>query len=209
MQIKNILTQGVFLEDRYIPDYGELQEVLKTLRALGMQISMTQGVYDLLHPGHTRYLNKAKSFGDILIVALDSDEYTRMRKGRENERRPLVPFDERLELLENLRTVDIVTVRDLKEHKDDPYCIIKVVRPDVLVMSKSTKDVTEKDYEALREFCGRVEVLEQQSTVSTTKRLRELLMDGAGGLVDHITDAIEQYFLQAGREVNFKKKGGN
>jgi rfaE bifunctional protein nucleotidyltransferase chain/domain len=209
MQIKNILTQGVFLEDRFIPNYDELQKVLTTVRALGMKISMTQGVYDLLHPGHTRYLNEAKSYGDILVVALDSDEYTRARKATTNERRPVVPFVERLELIANLRSVDIVTVRDLKEHKDDPYFVIKVVRPDVLVMSKSTKDITEKDYEALKEFCGEVKVLEAKAVITTTKRLRELMTDGAGGLVDHLTTAIESYFSQAGREVIFKKGNGN
>lgn len=206
MSIKNILTQGVFLEDRYIPDYDQLKETLEVIRALGMKISMTQGVFDLLHPGHTRYLAQAKSFGDILVVAVDSDAYTKARKQTANERRPVVPFEERLELLANLRTVDILTVRDLDKHQDDPNYINKIVKPDVLVMSKSTKDLTADNLAILHEFCGKVEVLEAQATISTTKRLRELLTDGAGGLVDHLVSAIENYFLENGREVNFKKK---
>ena len=209
MSIKNILSNRACLEDRYIPDYQQLKKTIDVLRETGHTISMTQGVYDLLHPGHTRYLAEAKSFGDILVVAVDSDEYTRARKQTANERRPVVPFEERLELLANIRSVDILTIRDLKEHELDPNHINKIVCPDVLVMSKSTKDLTEENIAILKQFCGRIELLEAKAAISTTKRLRELLTDGAGGLVDHITSAIEEYFQKAGREVNFKKGNGN
>ncbi len=206
MSVKNILTNGVHLKDRYIPDYEDLKKVLQTLRDSGHTISMTQGVYDLIHPGHTRYLEVAKSFGDILVVAVDSDEYTRLRKQRANERRPVVPFDERLELLANLRSVDILTIRDVAEHTVDPTFVIKVVNPDVLVMSRSTADVGEEWYADLRKLCGRLEVLNPQAAVSTTARLRELLTDGATGLVDHINAAIEEYFRNAGRSITFSKE---
>jgi D-beta-D-heptose 7-phosphate kinase/D-beta-D-heptose 1-phosphate adenosyltransferase len=209
MSVKNILSGGVCLKDRYIPDYDELKGALGLLRAIGKTIVMTQGVYDLIHPGHTRYLEQAASFGDILVVAVDTDEYTRLRKQRANERRPVVPFEERLELLANMRSVDILTIRDLKEHREDPDFVIKVVKPDVLVMSRSTKDVGLGKLEELKSLCGRLEVLDPQATVSTTARLRDLLIDGASGLVDHITTAIEEYFDQAGRKVVFgQKKGG-
>ncbi len=206
MSAKNILSNGICLSDRYIPNYDKLQEVLRVMRSLGHTISMTQGVYDLIHPGHTRYLEKAKSFGDILVVAVDTDEYTRLRKQRENERRPVVPFEERLELLANLRTVDILTVRDVTEHEKDPTHVIKIVQPDVLVMSRSTKDVGKDWYDELRKLCGRLEVLEPQSTGSTTKQLRDLMMDGASGLVDHLRETIDNYFRAAGREVTFGKR---
>lgn len=206
MSVKGILSNGVLLGDRYIQDYGALQKVLQTLKDSGHTISMTQGVFDLLHIGHARYLEKAKSFGDILVVAVDTDEYTRKRKQKANERRPVVPFEERLELLANLRCVDILTVRDLKEHEADPDFVIKIVKPDVLVMSRSTKDVSEAKHEELRGMCGRLEVLDPTADTSTTKVLRELLIDGAGGLVDHITEAISDYFDQAGRKVKFRSR---
>ena len=210
VQRKRILSSSVCLQDRYIPDYEELKKTLQMLRELGHTISMTQGVFDLIHPGHTRYLAEAKSFGDILVVAVDTDEYTRKRKQRANERRPIVPFEERLELLANLRSVDILTIRDLKEHEVDPDFVIKVVQPDVLVMSRSTKDISEAKHEELRAMCGRLEVLDPQATISTTARLRELMTDGATGLLDHVRAAIESYFQQAGREVTFdQKKGGD
>ncbi|MFZ2621465.1 MAG: adenylyltransferase/cytidyltransferase family protein [Minisyncoccia bacterium] len=200
------MSNRVCLDDRYIPDYDELTKKLQTLRDSGHIISMTQGVYDLLHIGHARYLTAAKSYGDILVVAVDTDEYTRKRKQQANERRPVVPFQERLELLANLRSVDILTIRDLKEHEADPDFVIKVVRPDVLVVSRSTKDVGEEKYNDLRALCGRLEILDPTADNSTTKMLRELLIDGAGGLVDHIAQAIDSYFRQAGREVSFGKE---
>jgi cytidyltransferase-like protein len=206
MSVKSILSNSVRLSDRFIPDPIELAKTIATLRECGNTVSMTQGVYDLIHPGHTRYIERAKSFADVLVVAVDSDEYTRKRKQKANERRPVVPFEERLELLANLRTVDILTVRELKEHDEDPMHIIRVVHPDVLVMSRSTADVGEEWYAKLREHCGRLEVLDPQALVTSTSRLRELMMDGAGGLVDCITEAIENHFQQGGREVHFGKK---
>jgi D-beta-D-heptose 7-phosphate kinase/D-beta-D-heptose 1-phosphate adenosyltransferase len=185
----------------FFDDYEKLREKVEAIRVLGAKISMTQGVFDLLHPGHTRYLRSAQSFGDVLVVAVDTDEYTRLRKQTINERRPAVPFGERIEILESLRYVNLLTYRDVKEHTEDPYHVIKVVRPDVLVVSRSTKDVTGEDYEALREFCGEVKLLEPTAVISTTKRLRELLSDGAAGLADKLVSVIEDYFRQAGREI--------
>ena len=120
-----------------------------------------------------------------------------------------MPFEERLELLANLRSIDILTIRDLDFHKEDPNYVNRIVHPDVLIMSKSTKDITPENLAILEGLCGRVVMLEAKATISTTKRLRELLTDGATGLVDHITDAIEEYFHQAGREISFKKGNGN
>ncbi len=187
----------------YYNDYKKLAERITALRLLGAKISMTQGVFDLLHPGHTRYLTQAQSFADVLVLAVDTDEYTRIRKQRLNERRPAVPFEERVEILSSLRCVNMLTYRDIKEHHDDPYHVIKIVRPDVLVVSRATKDVTEADYLALQEFSGEVKILEPTAVISTTKRLRELLTDGAAGLLDHISVAVEDYFQKAGREVTF------
>lgn len=208
MSVKSILSSGVCLKDRYISDYDQLRETVETIRKSGHTISMTQGVFDFIHPGHTRYLEAAKSKGDILVVAVDSDEYTRLRKQTANERRPIVPFDERLEILANLRSVDILTVRDVDYHVEDPDFVIKVVKPDVLVMSQSTKDIDKVKHEELRQMCeswgGTMVLLEPQSAVSTTARLRDLLIDGAGNLVDEIVTTIESYFQRSGRTLNWK-----
>jgi len=224
--LRKILGTTVDLQDRYIPDYEELSRTVESFRQVGHPIAMTQGVYDLLHIGHARYLAEALRAGGegaILVVAVDSDEYTKLRKAKANERRPAVPFDERLELLANIRSVNILTIRDVDKHLHDPDFVIKVVKPDVLVMSKSTKDISAEKHKELEGMCGKLVVLEPTATISTTARLRDLMIDGAGGLVDHIDEAlnaardaingvsvaIEDYFHREGRTVKFGKKDGD
>ncbi len=100
--------------------------VVERSRAAGRQIVFTNGVFDLLHAGHVRYLQHARSLGDILIVGLNSDRSVRTNKG---PGRPITPEDERAEILEALIGVDAVVVFDEKT----PYDLIKTLQPDVLV----------------------------------------------------------------------------
>ena len=86
----------------------------------------TNGVFDLLHPGHVRYLSDARALGDALIVGVNSDRSVRANKG---PARPITPEVERAELLASLRSVDAVTVFD----EDTPHALITAIQPDVLV----------------------------------------------------------------------------
>ena len=86
----------------------------------------TNGCFDLLHAGHVRLLKKAKSLGDILVVAVNSDRSVRKLKGRG---RPLVDQKSRAELLASLSCVDFVTVFD----EDTPLETIRILKPDVLI----------------------------------------------------------------------------
>jgi rfaE bifunctional protein nucleotidyltransferase chain/domain len=95
-------------------------------RASGKRIVFTNGVFDILHPGHLRYLRAARSHGDVLIVGLNSDASVRRNKG---PLRPINPEHERAELLEALDCVDAVAVFD----EETPAEIIRRVQPDVLV----------------------------------------------------------------------------
>jgi rfaE bifunctional protein nucleotidyltransferase chain/domain len=95
-------------------------------RAAGRRIVFTNGVFDLLHAGHVRYLQHARSLGDVLIVGLNSDASVRANKG---PGRPITPESERGEILEALTPVDAVVVFD----EETPYDLIKAVQPDVLV----------------------------------------------------------------------------
>lgn len=96
-------------------------------RATGRRVVLTNGVFDILHPGHTRYLHDARALGDALIVAVNSDRSVRAQhKGPD---RPIVPEAERAELLAALTVVDAVVVFD----EDTPHAIISAVQPDVLV----------------------------------------------------------------------------
>jgi D-beta-D-heptose 7-phosphate kinase/D-beta-D-heptose 1-phosphate adenosyltransferase len=96
------------------------------IRASGGTVVFTNGVFDLLHPGHVRYLRDARSLGDALIVAINSDRSVRANKG---EGRPVSPQAERAEVLLALEAVDAVTIFD----EETPHAIITAVQPDVLV----------------------------------------------------------------------------
>jgi rfaE bifunctional protein nucleotidyltransferase chain/domain len=104
----------------------ELRPLLDILRATGKKIVFTNGCFDLLHTGHTRYLSKAKSFGDVLVVAVNSDASVRGLKG---EKRPINNEADRMENLAALEAVDFVTLFN----EPDPHRIISELQPDVLV----------------------------------------------------------------------------
>jgi len=95
-------------------------------KAAGKTVVFTNGCYDLLHPGHIRLLEKARSLGDILILALNSDDSVRRLKGPS---RPLIPERERAEVALGLAAVDAVTLFD----EDTPRELIAAVLPDILV----------------------------------------------------------------------------
>ncbi len=92
----------------------------------GKTVVFTNGCYDLLHPGHVRLLEQARSLGDVLIVALNSDESVRRLKG---PARPLIPEAERAALVAGLASVDAVTLF----HEDTPCELLAALLPDVLV----------------------------------------------------------------------------
>jgi D-beta-D-heptose 7-phosphate kinase/D-beta-D-heptose 1-phosphate adenosyltransferase len=98
----------------------------ETLRRDGRRVVFTNGVFDLLHPGHVRYLQAARREGDALIVGVNSDRSVRANKGPS---RPLTPEAERAEILAALACVDAVVIFD----EDTPAEIIRRVQPDVLV----------------------------------------------------------------------------
>ena len=188
ISIKEILSGNSSFEKRYIRDFNNLKKVVAECRKRKLKIVLTQGVYDLIHGGHAAYLEKAKSLGDVLIVGVDSDALTRERKG---PGRPIVPEEERLRMLVHLRHVDVVTLKDVDQGIGD---LIRLVRPDVLVVSKSTTDFTDemaKEYEGV---CGKGVSLPPQAPTSPSARIRILTIDGAEQLAGEI-GKITQNFL--------------
>lgn len=107
-------------------DSGALEEYVAAERRAGRRIVFTYGVFDVLHPGHVRYLRAARTHGDLLIVGVNSDASVRRNKGPD---RPVAPERERAEILLALECVDAVSIFD----EDTPHEIIARVQPDVLV----------------------------------------------------------------------------
>lgn len=105
---------------------NEAAALVSQLRTSGKKIVFTNGVFDLLHPGHLRYLQHARSLGDALIVGVNSDRSVRANKG---PGRPITTEDDRAEVLAALTCVDGVVVFD----EDTPHDLIAALQPDVLV----------------------------------------------------------------------------
>jgi len=111
-----------------------LKKILAQLRAQGKKIVFTNGCFDILHVGHIRYLRKAKSLGNILIIGMNTDRSVKTIKG---DKRPIVPEKERAEVLSALEFVDYVIFFD----EPDPLDLIAALKPDVLVKGADwTKD---------------------------------------------------------------------
>jgi len=156
-------------EQRLIRSLAEVTAEVRALKAQGRRVVLTSGSFDLIHLGHVKYLARAKDCGDVLLVGVDSDAKIRRRKG---EDRPMVPQAERLEMLAYQRPVDLIYLK----HDDDPrWGLIKAAEPDVLVLTAG-HSYSASEQEALLEFCGRIEVVERQSDVTTSERIRQMYM---------------------------------
>ena len=104
----------------------ELLRIIKNLKAKGKQIVFTNGCFDVLHLGHVRYLEEAKALGDVLVVGVNSDSSVRKLKG---PKRPILPEEERTEILSGLGCVDYITVFN----EADPLKLITSLKPNLLV----------------------------------------------------------------------------
>ena len=104
----------------------EMRQVRARMRTQGRKLVFTNGCFDILHVGHVRYLNQARTLGDALVVAINSDRSVRENKGKS---RPLVPEAERAEVLAALACVDYVIIFD----EATPQSVIDAIVPDVLV----------------------------------------------------------------------------
>jgi len=138
------------------------------VQAAGGLVVFTNGVFDLLHPGHVRYLQDARRLGNALIVGVNSDRSVRANKGPE---RPINPEHERAEVLGALACVDLAVIFD----EDTPHALITQVQPDILVKGADwgEHDIVGRDVvEARGGRVVRVELSKGFSTTSLIERTR-------------------------------------
>ncbi len=140
------------------------------IRANGGTVVFTNGVFDILHPGHIRYLQDARALGSALIVAVNSDRSVRVIKGPD---RPVNPQTERAEVLLALACVDAVVIFD----EDTPYEVISTIQPDVLVKGADwgPDNIIGRDVvEARGGTVVRIELAAGYSTSALIKKARSL-----------------------------------
>jgi D-beta-D-heptose 7-phosphate kinase/D-beta-D-heptose 1-phosphate adenosyltransferase len=146
----------------------ELQRIIQELKAKGKRIVFTNGCFDLLHIGHVRYLEEAKSLGDILVVAVNSDSSVRGLKG---PTRPILPEEERAEILSGLGCVDYVTIFD----EPTPLNLISLLLPHILVKGGDwTKEAT-VGWETVEKTGGEVVILSFVEGASTSQLIETIL----------------------------------
>ena len=144
----------------------EALALIERLRANGRTIVFTNGVFDLLHPGHLRYLQKARRLGGALIVGVNSDRSVRGNKGPD---RPLIPEAERAELLAALTCVDAVVIFD----EETPQELISALQPDVLVKGSDWGENAIVGRAVVEEGGGRVVRVPIEPGYSTTAMIEK------------------------------------
>lgn len=182
----DIFGPGSNFAGRVFCDYELLREKIESCRTLGLKIVLASGTYDLFHIGHSRYLEAAKQYGDILIVGVDSDEKVKQKKG---PHRPIVNQEERMEILCHSRYVDLVF---LKETNDPKWHLVQVARPDVLIVTRRVYE--EKDLDGIKEYCGEIKFLESQATTSTTARIRGILVDPVEKIKERLKNVVNEVY---------------
>jgi rfaE bifunctional protein nucleotidyltransferase chain/domain len=148
-----------------IVDRDGLKQRVAAWRQEGDSITLANGCFDLLHVGHVRYLQAAKQLGGRLIVAINSDESARSLKG---EGRPVMPADERAEILSALADVDAVVIFPER----DVRALIRELRPDVHAKGTDYTAETVPERDAVAECGGRVEIVGDPKDHSATEIIR-------------------------------------
>lgn len=151
----------------HIVSVEEAEARADALRRAGRRVVFTNGVFDLVHPGHVRYLRDARALGDALIVGINSDRSARANKG---PGRPVNPEAERAELLAAFACVDAVVVFD----DDTPHRVIARILPDVLVKGADWGPDNIVGRDIVEGRGGRVVRMELAPGFSTTKLIERI-----------------------------------
>lgn len=146
---------------QFAMNIDELMEALDRDRRAGKKIVSTNGIFDVLHVGHVRYLKVARALGDVLVVCLNTDACTRKLKG---EARPFVPEQERAELVASLECVSYVTLFE----ELTPVKLLSMIRPDIHVKGGDYEIARMPETETVRQNGGEVVLISFEAGHSTT-----------------------------------------
>lgn len=163
---------------------SKLAKKIEVARSKGKTIGLVQGSWDLFHLGHLKYIKKAKSLCDFLVIGMDSDEKIRVRKG---PGRPIIPEEERYEFIKKLNIAQGIVIKQLNEPK---WGLIKELRPDFLIVIK--ENYTDEQLEKLKEFVGKVIVLPRQSDGSTSDVIRNVIIASNKSTIDNMEEKVSE-----------------
>ena len=152
-------------------DSKDIEAFCAVLRAGGQKIVFTNGCFDILHAGHVRYLTKARSFGDCLVLGLNNDASVRRNKGPE---RPINNEADRAEVIGALRVVDYVVLFG----EQTAEALIAKVRPDVYCKGGDYTLDTLPEARIVHSYGGRVEFIDMVEGCSTTNVIKKILAKG-------------------------------
>jgi rfaE bifunctional protein nucleotidyltransferase chain/domain len=147
---------------------GQLRSRVEEWRRDGERITLANGAFDLLHVGHVRYLQAAKKLGGKLVVAINDDESVRTLKGKD---RPIVPAEERTEIVAALADVDAVVIFP----EPDVRAIIREIRPDIQAKGTDYSAESVPEGDAVTKYGGRVEIVGDAKNHSTSEMIRSRL----------------------------------
>lgn len=144
-----------------------LKRIIARLKAKGKKIVFTNGCFDLLHYGHTKYLEDAKRKGDVLVVAINSDSSIKRIKG---DKRPIINKQDRMKIVSALESVDYV----VSFNEDTPIRVIESLKPDILVKGAdwNEKDIVGRDF--VLSYGGRVSTIKLVKGRSTSNLIRKV-----------------------------------
>jgi len=153
--------------NKKIASGNKLKTILAKLKRKNKTVVFTNGCFDILHRGHIEYLNKAKSFGDVLVVGCNSDVSVRRIKGR---KRPINRQSDRAKVLSMLECVNFISIFN----EDTPLNLIEYVKPDILVKGADwkKKDVVGGDF--VESYGGKVKTIKYLKGYSTTEILKKI-----------------------------------
>jgi rfaE bifunctional protein nucleotidyltransferase chain/domain len=151
-----------------IKSLDEIVLIRQRLRSEGKKLVFTNGCFDILHAGHVRYLNQARSLGDALVLGLNSDKSVRVLKG---EGRPIVPEDERAEVLAALACIDFIFIFD----DLTPQRVIDAIVPDILVKGADWGISEIVGRETVEKAGGSVRNIPLVEGISTTNIIHKIL----------------------------------
>ncbi len=152
---------------RKIKSREQIVAIVDYLKKDGKKIIFTNGVFDILHVGHITYLQEAKQLGDVLIVGINSDRSVKLIKG---EDRPIIPADERAQILASLEFVDYVVIFD----EPTPVEIIKLIKPHIHVKGGDYQGRVLPEAKIIRSYGGRVVIATRISNASTTAIINKI-----------------------------------